>query len=86
MSDSGSVYREVAGFIAENTAPAALIAFRPSEEAQQRVSDLIFREKYEGLTPEETEELNGYMGLEHVMRMAKALAHRRTGSPTADQR
>jgi len=52
-----------------------VITFRPSEEAKARVADLIFREKTEGLSQDEKTELDHYLQLEHLMRLAKARAH-----------
>ena len=52
-----------------------MITFRPSEEAKARVADLIFREKTEGLSQDEKTELDHYLQLEHLMRLAKARAH-----------
>ncbi|HYH82915.1 MAG TPA: hypothetical protein VEX86_24185 [Longimicrobium sp.] len=75
------VYDELVDFIAANTAPEKLIAFHPSENARRRVADLIFREKNDRLSSEETSELNYYMLLEHVMRLAKAKAHGHLGEP-----
>ena len=66
-------YQEVVDFIALSS-PAKVIAFKPSDEAKQRVSDLISREKLDGLSAEETSELDYYMKLEHLMRMAKIKA------------
>jgi hypothetical protein len=68
-------YEEIAEFIA-SVNPAKVLAFRPSEETAQRVSDLIEREKTERLSAEEKSELDYYMQLEHLMRMAKILAHK----------
>ena len=68
-------YQEVVDFIALSS-PAKVIAFKPSDEAKQRVSDLISREKLEGLSNEETSELDYYMNLEHLMRMAKIFAQK----------
>lgn len=67
-------YEEVVEFIAAGTTPSKVVAFRPSEESRQRVEDLIHREKAEGLSPEETEELDNYLHIEHLMRLAKARA------------
>ncbi|MDQ3063493.1 MAG: hypothetical protein M3R14_11645 [Acidobacteriota bacterium] len=64
---------EVASFIVL-TNPAKVLAFRPSEETTQRVSDLIEREKADGISAEEKRELDYYMQLEHLMRMAKIFA------------
>lgn len=67
-------YEEVIDFIAAGTSPSNLIAFQPSEEAKQRVAYLIEREKSSTLTSDEQSELNHYMQLEHLMRLAKARA------------
>lgn len=67
-------YEEVIDFIAAGTTPSSVVAFQPSEEAKARVADLMHREKTTGLSPEETAELNHYLQLEHLMRLAKARA------------
>ena len=64
---------EVADFIAL-TDPAKVLAFRPSEETKQRVSELIDREKNDEISSDEKTELDYYMQLEHLMRMAKIFA------------
>lgn len=68
------VYEEVIDFIAAGTTPQNVIAFRPSEAAQVRVTDLLSREKEGALSPEEKSELDHYLQLEHLMRLAKARA------------
>jgi hypothetical protein len=67
-------YDEETEFIAASS-PQNVIAFRPSEEAKARVEDLIFREKTEGLSEDEKSELDHYLQIEHLMRLAKARAH-----------
>lgn len=67
-------YEEVVNFIAGRNTPKAVVAFRPSETAQARVSDLLAREKSDGLDAEEKSELDHYAQLEHLMRLAKARA------------
>ena len=67
-------YEEIIDFIAAGTSPRAVVAFHPSEAARARVADLIHREKTTGLSPDETAELNHYLQLEHVMRLARARA------------
>jgi len=66
---------EVADFIA-GTDPAKVIAFRPSKETADRVSELIEREKDGDISIEERQELDQYMQLEHLMRMAKIFARK----------
>jgi len=55
--------------------------YRPSEEAKRRVEDLIRRERNEGLTPQETSELNHYMEFEHILTLERARAR---ASPPSD--
>lgn len=73
-------YEEVIEFIAAGTRPSSLIAFQPSDTVKERVADLIQREKTTGLSPDEKSELEHYMQLEHLMRLAKARARQYVGS------
>lgn len=67
-------YDEIIEFIAAGTSPATVLAFRPSEGAQQRVADLVERSKEGKLSAEEQSELEDYLQLEHIVIMAKARA------------
>jgi hypothetical protein len=67
-------YLEIIDFIAAGTTPQAVVDYHPSAEAQQRVAELIAREREGGLSPEEKAELDHFMDLEHILRMAKARA------------
>ena len=67
-------YQEIVDFIASGTTPQNLVDFCPSEDAKERIADLIHSEKTTGLTPEETAELNHCLQLEHLMRLAKSRA------------
>ena len=67
-------YEEVVDFIAAGTTPRRVIAFHPSEASQERVADLLAREKNGDLAPGEKSELDNYMQIEHLMRLAKARA------------
>lgn len=79
---SSRAYDEVIDFIAAGSSPSKLIAFRPSEAAKARVAELIAREKEGALTREETSELEHYLQLEHIMRLAKARAREYLPSPS----
>jgi hypothetical protein len=48
--------------------------YHSSLDAQQRVAELIAREKEGDLSAEEKSELDHFMELEHILRMAKARA------------
>jgi hypothetical protein len=67
-------YEEIVDFIAAGTTPSRLTHFEASPEAKERVADLIYREKTVGLGAEETSELDYFLKMEHLMRLAKARA------------
>ena len=69
-----SAYQEIVDFITSGTTLQNLVDFCPSEDAKERIADLIHREKTTGLTSEETAELNHCLQLEHLMRLAKSRA------------
>ena len=68
-------YDEIADFIVANN-PRRVMEFQPSQESRDRVADLISREKTEGLSRDEKSELDHYLMVEHLMRLAKARGHR----------
>lgn len=68
-------YEEVIEFIAAGTSPRNVVSFKPSAEAKRRVARLIEQEKTAALSADEKSELDHYMQLEHLMRLAKARAH-----------
>ena len=67
-------FEELVGFIASRPSAYNWIAFRASGEAQFRVSQLLNAERETGLSEEDTSELDEYLRLEHVVRIAKAHA------------
>lgn len=67
-------YEEIVDFIAAGSSPRAVADFRPSEAARARVRELLAREKANDLLADEKAELDDYLRLEHIMRLAKARA------------
>jgi hypothetical protein len=67
-------YEEVIDFLAAGTSPQGIAEYRPSAKARARVAYLLAHEKTGGLTPDESSELQSYLQLEHIMRLAKARA------------
>ncbi|MGI8670172.1 MAG: hypothetical protein ACR2J3_10070 [Aridibacter sp.] len=67
-------YEEVVDFIAAGTIPQIVINFCLSQNAQDRVTDLMSREKESELSAMEKCELDHYLQLEHSMRLAKVCA------------
>lgn len=70
-------YEEFVDFLAGGTTPQGLIDFRPSEATRQKVAELIHRQKTATLSADEVAELNCYLQIEHIMRLAKARARQK---------
>ena len=69
-------YEEFIDFIAAGPSSEHVATFQPSEATRQRVVHLVAREKTEGLSAAESHELDQYLRLEHLMRLARARARR----------
>lgn len=68
-------YEEIINFLAAGITSQSLIEFQSSKTVKERVADLIFREKNEGISLDEKAELDHYLILEHLLRLAKARAY-----------
>jgi hypothetical protein len=73
--DINPAYEEIINFLAAGVTSQSLIEFQVSETVKERVSDLIFREKNDGISSDEKAELDHYLILEHLLRLAKARAY-----------
>jgi len=65
-------YEEIINFLAAGMTSQSLIDFQVSDPVKERVADLIWREKNQGISPDEKSELDHYLILEHLLRLAKA--------------
>ena len=68
-------YEEIINFLAAGMTSQSLIEFQISDKVKDRVDELIFREKNDGISSEEKSELDHYLILEHLLRLAKARAY-----------
>ena len=62
--------------LASQPAPEQVLDIRPSPELQTRVSELLCRSKEGELAQQEEAELERYLMLEHLVRLAKAHAYK----------
>ncbi len=69
-----SVYDEIAELLAE-LAPAKILALKASSEMQERLEYLIEMSKENRLTVREKDELDHYIVLERLVRLAKIRSH-----------
>ena len=74
MNAPTPLYLELVDFVAAGSTPEEVANYRPSAEAQERVAELVEREKASTLSEEEAAELGHFLELEHILRMAKARA------------
>ncbi|MCK4488458.1 MAG: hypothetical protein KAU38_17075 [Desulfobacterales bacterium] len=66
---------EVLEFLASLPTPEEIVALRPSETLQTRISALLEKNRTQGLTPDEEQKWEQYQYLEHLVRIAKAKAY-----------
>jgi len=71
------VYEPMIDFIVSGMPPEKIIAFRPPKSSMNRLEVLIAKKKEEALTKEESSELDHYLFLEHIFRLAKARARKK---------
>ena len=73
IAEYNSVYDELAYFLA-SLSPRRVIAYKSSPKAQERVNHLLQKNKDSGLNSDENAEMERYMTVEHIVRLAKAKA------------
>lgn len=71
---SAPLYREITDFLATNPLPDQIAVFKISEVAQERLADLLDKNREEGLTSDETTELDAYLQARDLMILLKASA------------
>ncbi len=69
---SAEVYRYILNFLTSQPTPDEIAAFRPTPEMQARLRYLLDRSRDGDLTPEETQELDEYERIEHLVILLKA--------------
>ena len=65
---------QIVALLVSQPSPEQVLGIRPSPEFQARVSDLLARNKINALSRSEEAELERYLTLEHLVRLAKAHA------------
>lgn len=69
-----SIFSELADFIVSQPTLDAIAAYRVPETLEQRVQELLEKNREEGLTPDEREEMHQFLAMSHLMTLAKAKA------------
>lgn len=68
-------YEDFVNFIVSGIQPEAVLAYHPAPETSDRVETLVVKSKAKALTDAEQSELDHFLQIEHIMRLAKARAH-----------
>lgn len=79
QSENASQFQDektIIEILASQPTAAEVIGIRPSPELQTRVSELLAKNKSNALTHPEEAELDRYLMLEHLVRLAKAHAYK----------
>lgn len=74
MTTIYSVFDQVAELLA-SLEPQKVAALKATPEVQQRLEDLIQKSKNQSLTKQEKDELDHYIVLERLIRLAKIRSH-----------
>jgi hypothetical protein len=77
------IYTEVLDFLASGPTSEQIASFKISPSLQERVEELLDKNREEGLDENESTELNTYLKLNHLMILLKARAHKTM--PTANK-
>jgi len=70
-------FAEILDFIVSMPSLEAIIAFKPSQEMEERLSNLMAKNKQDKLTDEERHELEALLQLNHFVNMLKIRARKK---------
>ena len=76
--ESGDAFdaEEIIAILASQPTPEQILAIKPKDVLQNRVSDLLAQSKAGTLNAKEEAELERYLTIEHLVRLAKAHAYK----------
>jgi hypothetical protein len=70
-------FDEIIDFITSMPQPQQVLAYKPSTESQSRLEDLLEKKRNSALNDVENKEMEQFLLIEHLMRVAKARARKR---------
>ena len=70
------VYRYVLEFLASNPSPEAILSFKMTPAMQERISDLLEKNRSGQLTPAESTELDEYVRIDNLVSLLKTRTFR----------
>jgi hypothetical protein len=76
MFNNTVAHDEIILLLSSGASPEEIVRYKPSLQLQERFSQLLNFNKQRSLSDEEKAELDHYLTLEHIMRLAKIHARR----------
>jgi hypothetical protein len=83
VSSTAIAYQEVLDFLMTRPTAADILQFKVSAVAQDRLRELLDRNRNQNLTHNEIAELNSYEQIDHLMRLLKIRSHTAENTPIA---
>lgn len=76
-----ALYSEIADFLASAPTPQAIIDFHLSDDLQNRFEELVYLNKSGDIAEDERVEIEGFLRIDHLMRIVKIRALQQLQSP-----
>ena len=77
VAQPDTLFSEILDFLASTPTPERIIAFKPSDQLEQRLSYLLEQNGEDVLTAEERRELDEFLRMNHFMNMLKIRARQK---------
>jgi hypothetical protein len=77
-----TLFDEITDFLASAPAAEQIIAFKLSSEIEKRALDLLELNRQNHLTPDERDEMNAFVQMDHFMTVLKAKARLKLAGKT----
>ena len=77
MDSTGRPFEEIIDFLISAPLPEEVLAFKPSIETQLQLEELLSKNEEGSLSTEEQKEMEQFLMLEHLMRLAKSKARQK---------
>jgi hypothetical protein len=74
ISPPETLFSEIIEFLSSTPTPERIIAFKPSDQLEQRLSYLLDQNRHEALTQTERYELDEFLRMNHFMNMLRIRA------------
>lgn len=72
-----ALFSEILDFLVNSPTPEDILAFKPSDELEERLSHLMTKNKQDALTDDERNELESFLQVNHFVNMLKIRARKK---------